>query len=168
MCVCFYPHAFNMEKNDNVQAPPTSTGESPAAQVVASPSVGAASPPVAVQPRTESMGDEVGSFLGARYEHISISPEVSFISLGLVYQQRLNVVSMLFAIFKWNITRSNRPSSTKFTPSSVDMRANINLSTKKYRSPTAHSSFVIFSRLAFEYHQRSLRTDGRRSEMRFR
>lgn len=60
-----------MEKNDSVQAPPTSTGESPAAQVVASPSTGVASPAVAVQPRTESMGDEVGSFLGARYELIS-------------------------------------------------------------------------------------------------
>lgn len=94
-------------------------------------------------------------------------------SLFSVYHPMLFVESTHWEIFKSNIIKSNRNFSKKFTHSNVNISANINRSTKKWKqrktsfwsSKTKH--FVEFFFPAFEYRQRLLWTDGCRSKMSF-
>ena len=58
-----------MDKNDNVQPPPTSTGETSATGATGTPSAALGTPGFlqSIQRQFESMGDDAGSFLVGRY-----------------------------------------------------------------------------------------------------
>jgi hypothetical protein len=96
-----------MDKNDNVQPPPTSTGETPATGATGTPSAALGTPGFlqSIQRQFESMGDDAGSFLVGRYTKF------------LIYKYRIDTIHVPILFFhsllihkkkQWHLQIQNR------------------------------------------------------------